>query len=172
MLVTLMALCVPTAKGQQWEIGQDYEIAFSGKKAEGTLSGLEGTIRFDPKDLGDAGFDVSVSVATINTGNNTKDKHARSENWFYAKAHPRIHFTSDRIEKTSNGYLAVGELDLRGVKKEVRLPFTFSDRGSTGVFEGELQVNRKDFGIMGNFMEFLVGDDFLVTLVVPVLRGE
>ena len=48
------------------------------------------------------------------------------------------------------------------------IPFVFVDEGTLGTFEGGFSVNRKDFGIVGNFMEFLVGDEFEVKLYVPV----
>lgn len=156
---------------QEWKIQDTYEVTFSGKKAEGSFRGLTGSIRFDPADLSHAEFDVSVDVSTIETGNNTKNKHARSENWFFVKSHPKIRFTTQTVTKTSNGFLAVGKLDLRGVNRGVSIPFTFSDRGEAGVFSGTLQVDRNDFGIEGNFMEFLVGDDFEVKIVVPVIKS-
>lgn len=153
---------------QNWEIKEDYEVAFSGTKAEGSFGGLKGTIQFDPNDLSTARFNVSVEVSSIVTGNKTKNKHARSENWLYAEVYPDIRFSSTQITKASNGYLAVGQLDLRGVQKEVSIPFTFFKQGNEAEFQGSLQVNRKDFGIEGNFMEFLVGDEFNVKIKVLV----
>ncbi len=154
---------------QTWEIQEGYEIAFSGKKAEGTFKGLEGTIIFDPNDLSNAQFNVSVDVNTIQTGNKTKNKHARSENWFFVAQFPKVHFNSVLVTKTAtNAYQLRGELELKGIRKEVVFPFTFTDQGTLAVFQGSLKVNRKDFGIEGNFMEFLVGDEFEVKIRVPV----
>ena len=155
---------------QNWEIKESYKVAFSGKKAEGTFRGLEGVIKFDPRDPETALFQVVLDVGTIETGNNTKNKHARNENWFFVKSFPKIRFTSNRVIKTAEGYLMQGELDLRGIQKEVEFPFTFSESGGEGIFLGTLFVNRKDFGIKGNFMEFLVGDQFSVEIEVPVFR--
>ena len=153
-----------------WVISEDYDIRFDGTKAQGTFKGLEGTIQFDPDIPENALFDVSVEVATISTGNRTKDKHARGKDWFFAEKFPRIRFKSTSVESASTGYRLLGELDLRGVKKEVVLPFTFSGRGDVGEFIGTLKVNRQDYGIKGPFLGFLVGDDFEVFLRVPVKR--
>jgi polyisoprenoid-binding protein YceI len=169
-LVLLIAGISTTLLAQNWEIQEGYEISFSGKKAEGSFRGLEGIIQFDPNDLNTARFEVTLDVETIETGNNTKNKHARSENWFAAKAFPRITFTSNQVTKTVQGYQLNGELSIRGVKKEAAIDFTFTDQGMSGRFTGKMQINRKDFGIEGNFMEFLVGDEFEVELNVPVVK--
>lgn len=165
ILISFIAIEV---SAQNWEIKEDYEITFSGTKAEGSFGGLKGTIQFDPNDLINARFNVLLEVSSIATGNKTKNKHARSENWLYAEVFPEIRFSSTQITKAPNGYVAVGQLDLRGVQQEVYIPFTFSNQGEEAVFQGTLQVNRKDFGIEGNFMEFLVGDEFKVKIRVSV----
>ena len=158
---------------QQWQITEDYTIAFSGTKAEGTFRGLEGEIRFDPSNLGASTFDVSVDVGTIATGNKTKDKHARGDSWFDAVSFPKILFTSDRISrKNNNEFDAIGTLQLKGISKEMTISFTFSEEGNTGLFTGRMEVSREDFGIEGNFFGFVVGDDFVVDLKVPVVRTD
>lgn len=168
LLLMFAFFTVEQVSSQTWVIQEGAEIAFTGKKAEGTFQGLTGKILFDPNDLSKTLFNVSLDANTIETGNNTKNKHARSENWFFVKQFPVIHFKSTKVMKTGNGYLMKGELDLRGIQKEVLIPFMFTDQGETAQFQGTLKVNRKDFGIEGNFMEFLVGDEFNVTIRVPV----
>lgn len=125
-------------------------------------------ITFDPNDLSKTVINVSLDASTIETGNTTKNKHARSENWFFVEQFPVIQFKSTKVIETGNGYLMKGELELRGIQKEVLIPFMFTDQGEIAQFQGTLKVNRKDFGIEGNFMEFLVGEDFEVDIRVPV----
>ncbi|MEM6359001.1 MAG: YceI family protein [Bacteroidota bacterium] len=165
-LTMILFYCSSVAYSQvtSWEITEDYTIEFSGTKAEGTFRGLSGIILFDPDDLDASKFDVELEVNTISTGNKTKDKHARGESWFYAEKFPKIHFTSNKITSLQVGYEAVGDMEIRGVKKEVILAFSFFDEGKQGMFEGELKVNREDYGIEGNLFEFVVGDEFAVTI--------
>lgn len=161
---------VSYAQVTSWKITDDYTIEFSGTKAEGTFRGLSGEILFDPNNLQASMFDVELDVGTISTGNKTKDKHARGESWFYAEKFPKIHFTSNKITSLRVGYEAVGQLEIRGVKKEVTLAFSFFDEGDQGMFEGELRVNREDYGIEGNLFEFVVGDEFAVTIQLTADR--
>lgn len=153
-----------------WSISDDYEVRFSGSGAEGTFRGLTGTIEFNPDQLERARFEVSVDAATIETGNNTKNKHARGDNWFDVEQYPEIKFRSTSVAKTGDNFQMTGVLTLHGVEKEITFPFTFTENGSSGLFEGSFTVNREEFGIEGPFISFMVGDDFEVSLKVPVER--
>ena len=166
-VVILLFAGIPLAK-TTWNIADDYEVRFSGSGAEGTFRGLTGTIVFDPEAPEQARFDVAVDARTIDTGNNTKDKHARGDSWFDVEQYPEIKYSSSRIEPTDDGYRTTGTLTLHGVEKEISFPFTFDRSGSTGVFEGTMVVDRHDFGIKGPLLGFVVGDEFEISLRVPV----
>lgn len=153
-----------------WNIQDDYTIKFSGRGANGTFSGLQGTIQFAADDLATAKMDVNVKVNTIDTGNKTKDKHARGESWFYAEKYPQIQFESTKFEQVEDSYLVTGDLTLRGVTKSVAIPFDFKQNDQGGEFTGEVTINRQDFGIEGPFLAFAVSDEFLVKLKVPVTQ--
>ncbi|MDW3191546.1 MAG: YceI family protein [Cytophagales bacterium] len=168
LIIILVCFIISPVFSQSWQIREGAEVTFSGKKAEGSFQGLAGTIQFNPDELDQAKFDVNLDASSIETGNNTKNKHARSENWFFVKEYPKIHFSSTSVIKTFDGYLLTGTLELRGIKKTLSFPFSFSDSGDAGEFSGSFRINRKDFGIEGNFMEFMVGDEFEVKVRVPV----
>lgn len=146
----------------------DYAIQFATEKAEGNFKGLEGTIRFTPDDLNSSSFNVWVDASTINTGNKKKDKHALGESWLDVEKHPKISFVSSDFQKTATGYSVTGQLSIRGVSKQVSIPFTFEGN----VFKGSTTVLREDYGIEGPFLfGGLVGDEIAVRLRVPVV-GE
>ena len=164
----LFSMAAITEVIHEWTIRDDYQVRFSGKAASGTFSDLAGELIFSADDLANSRIDVSVSVETIDTGNATKDKHARGESWFDAEKYPEIRFTSTDFKKQASGYLATGQLTLHGVTKTVELPFNFIPGDNGGVFAGSLTVNRKDYGIDGNAFSWLVGKEFEVSLKVPV----
>lgn len=171
MIMWVSFLVLRAGDLSSWKIQENYTIEFFGKKAEGTFRGLSGLIYFDPDDLVASSFDVSLSVATIDIGNQTKNKHARGSNWLLTQSFPEIRLLSSHIEHSDSGFLLHGTLTLRGVAKEIQLPFDFiPGSASTGIFEGALMLNRKDYGIEGNFMEFLVGEEFEVRIRVPVKK--
>lgn len=117
---------------------------------EGTISGMSGIVQFNPRDLSNAVFEVCVDATTINTGNDTRDEHLRAEDFFATTAHPNICFSSSSITKTKDAYIAWGQLSLKGVSKEIELPFTYDNQQ----LKGTLEVNRLDYNIgpSGGFM--------------------
>lgn len=142
-ILLLLSGVTLTAQSQDWKIGDNYSVKFSSKDPSGEFKGLKGTIRFDPADLGNAKFDVTVDVASINTGNGMKNTHAKSAKWWDAEKYPTIHFTSSAITKTASGYEAKGTLDMHGVQKEIVMPFTFEKNTFTSSFE----INRLDYNV-------------------------
>lgn len=175
---SLYCLCVLlfaeiAAPAQEWVIQDDYSVSFDGRGAEGTFRSLSGTIIFDPDDLSDASFDVTLDPATIDTGNNTKDKHARGDSWFHVEKYPKISFRSETISRKAsvNGYTALGKLTLHGITMEAKIDFTFQQEGENrAVFDGKMSVNREAYGIEGPWLSFTVGDDFEVKIIVPVSK--
>ena len=153
-----------------WNIDPNYSIKFEGSKVEGTFSGLAGKISFNPNDLMNSFIDVTVDANTIKTGNSTKDGHAKGEDWFHVAKYPKIKFTSQSFTKSGNAIVVTGTLELHGTKRQIQIPFTFSEAGSKGLFAGKFKLNRKDYGINGNFFGFTVGKDFEVTLNIPVVK--
>ena len=150
---------------QTWKIADNYSIKFNGGDPSGEFSGLKGTINFDPADLAGSKFEVTVDVATINTGNGMKNTHAKSEKWFDAEKYPLIKFTSSGFAKTADGFEAKGTLDMHGVQKEITIPFTFDN----SIFKGSIEVNRMDYNI--NLAEPEHGaQKFKLDISVPVTK--
>jgi polyisoprenoid-binding protein YceI len=152
-----------------WTITKDYQIRFSSTGAVGTFHGLEGTIQFSTRKLSESRMDVRVAVATIDTGNKTKDRHARGESWLAAGQYPYIRFVSSTFRQSGSGYVVDGQLTLRGVTRRESIPFRFERHGAAGVFTGEFTLQRQDYGIEGPWLAALtVGDEITVQLRVPV----
>ncbi|MDR6805656.1 polyisoprenoid-binding protein YceI [Dyadobacter sp. BE34] len=153
-----------------WRIADGYQIRFDGKYAHGFFRKMEGNIRFDPLHPDDSHFEVSVDAASIDTGIELKNKHARSEKWFDAEKHPRIYFVSKAVSRTDTGFVVRGELELRGIKKEISIPFAFTSAGDQHLFYGKFKVNRGDFGI--GKVSGKESDSTNVEVSVPVLSLE
>lgn len=153
-----------------WEISKGYTIHFDGKYAKGSFSDLSGLVAFDPENPGAAKFDVSVKVASIETGNDLKNKHAKSVKWFDAEHFPEIHFTSTQVTRIDSSFMVRGMLELHGIRKEIAIPFTFRQQESGSLFYGKFKVNRGDFGIgKTNGKE---SDSTLVEVSVPVTARQ
>jgi len=111
-----------------------------------------GSFNVNEADFTQSSFEVRIKTASINTQNERRDNHLRSPDFFDVASHPEIVFKSKRIEKSGDAYVAVGDLTIRGVTKEVALPFNaagpirMGPRSVIGV-EATTTVNRHDFGV-------------------------
>lgn len=164
-VIIMAASAFTVIKSQNWNVADGYSIKFDGGDPSGEFSGLKGTISFDPADLASSKFDVSIDVATINTGNGMKNTHAKSEKWFDAAKYPVIKFTSTQITKSDAGFDAKGILEMHGVQKEIVMPFTFANN----TFASSFSINRLDYNV--NTEEPAHGAAiFKVNISVPVTK--
>ena len=124
-------------------------------KVRGRFDTFDAKILIDPADITKSSMQGTIKVASINTDNEKRDKHLRSPDFFDAEQHPEITFLSKRIQKNGDAYVMIGDFTMRGVTKEITLPFTVTEpivhRNKTRVgFEAELQIDRQDYGISYN----------------------
>lgn len=155
--------------GQQYKLAKGYSISFTNADVSGTFDELSSTsLFFDPVKLANSKLSFKIEVASINTGNGLQNKHARGEEWFNADKYPYIEFNSTKIEKTTDGYKAIGKLQMHGVSKEVSIPFTFTKKGNNGTFIAKFTVDRSDYQI--GKKNSGVAETLKITANIPVIK--
>ena len=162
--VAVSAIAAPT----NWQPAAKYNITFSTDGVSGIFKTMTGSITFDEANLASSSFDVSIDVASINTGNGLQNKHAKSEEWFDAAKYPAVKFHSKKIAKAGNGYQVTGVMEIHGASKEMTLPFSFITKGNTATFTGTFNVNRNDFHIGKPGGE--VGESIKIEVTLPVTK--
>lgn len=138
-------------------------------KTTGSFNQWSGTIEAEPGNFEAGSVELTIQVASIDTKNEKRDGHLKSDDFFNAEKWPTITFTSTAIEdKGDNLYHVTGDLTIRDVTKQVTIPVEFlgsqQAMGTTVAgFEGELTINRKDFNVNWNRAldqgGFVLGDD-------------
>ena len=135
----------------------------------GKFTGLQADIKFSPDDLKGSSIKASIDAKTVSTGISLRNKDLRNkELWLNTDKYPRITFESNKIEKKGSGYVAAGNLTLKGKTKPVDIPFVFSGKGDAGVFKGKFTINRRDFDI--GKQGGSVGKTITIALNVPVVK--
>lgn len=166
-LVILTASGFTVAHSVNWKIADGYSIKFTSKDPSGVFTKFKGDIVFDEHNLNASKFDVAVDAASINTGNGMKNKKAKGEKFFDVEKYPEIRFVSSKFSKTAAGYEVKGTLDMHGVKKEVAIPFTFSNN----TFAGSFVVNRLDYNVgPEGGMAGHAGKELTIDISVPVTQ--
>jgi polyisoprenoid-binding protein YceI len=123
---------------------------------------------------------AEIAVDSVNTGNDQRDAHLKSADFFDAEAHPVATFTSNAVEANGDNYVLRGELTLKGVTKPVALDLDFyganpgMGHGEVAGFEASVVLNRKDFGIDVDMpLEtggVVVGDKVTITLEIEAVK--
>ncbi|MFM7429040.1 MAG: YceI family protein [Flammeovirgaceae bacterium] len=129
-----------------------FKIKNFGATVEGSLSQLQGTIRFNADNLSAALFDVTVEASTINTGIKMRDNHLRKPDYFNTSAFKKIRFVSTAVTAANKPYEAIvkGNLTIKEITKQVSIPFKYEVIGETVHFTGEFKINRKEYGVGGS----------------------
>lgn len=145
----------------------------------GNFKGLKGAVEGDPNNLAETKINFKIDVNTINTDNEDRDNHLRSEEFFEVEKYPEITFVSTNIvENGEDKYNVVGDLTVKDVTKETTFKVEKTGAGVNpwGVevigFEGETKISREAFNLTWNQVletgGVLVGDDIKINLEIQV----
>ena len=119
----------------------------------GRFTDVSGTILFDRGGTGEEFGDGRDPVRLGDHRQRDRDKHLNSADFFDTAKYPEIRFQSTSVRKTGEDqYVAVGNLTIRDVSKQVELPFTLAQgKGTKGEprlgAEGALTINRFDYHV-------------------------
>ena len=157
------------------------EVAFQVRhllsKVRGRFNDFAGTVEFDPARPHQSRVDVVIQAASVDTAEPARDNHLRTSDFFDVEKFPTLTFTSTSVTpRGDEAYDVVGDLTIHGVTRQVTLPATYLGTAQDPwgnakfVFEAELTLNRKDFGLLWNAAletgGFLVGDEVRVSLSI------
>ncbi|MEZ5210971.1 YceI family protein [Gordonia sp. (in: high G+C Gram-positive bacteria)] len=96
---------------------------------------------------------AEIDVTSINTGNDQRDAHIRSADFFDAEKYPTATYVSTAVEADGDDFVVHGDFTLKGVTRPVDLKLEFNGvnpgmgHGPVAGFEATTVLNRKDFGI-------------------------
>ncbi len=127
--------------------------------------------------------EATIKTATINTDNDKRDAHLRSDDFLNAAKFPAMTFKSTAFEKNSDGtYKITGNLTIRDVTKEVVLTGSFKGSVKTpwgderAGFVAPTTINRFDYGVKwANTIDsggLVAGKDIAITLRVELVKQK
>ncbi len=129
-----------------WKVKEDvYSVKFTSKKFDGTFKGLKSELLFDENNLAASKLIATIDANTINTGNGMRNGHAKKG--LDAKTFQTVKFESTSITKTASGYEATGNLTIKDVTKQIKLPFIFTKTADGGAFAGTFSVKPADYNV-------------------------
>ncbi|PBQ32797.1 hypothetical protein CNR22_13770 [Sphingobacteriaceae bacterium] len=136
-----------------WKAQKEYSV----KTDMGYFKGLDALISFDEINPEKSRIVASIDATSFETGNGLMNTHAKDKEGLYTERYRLITFVSTSIKRIEGSrYEATGNLSLKGIMKEIKLPFTFDSKNNVmdrfpmvpkGTFAGKIVINSKDFNI-------------------------
>jgi polyisoprenoid-binding protein YceI len=150
-------------------------------KVSGEFKDYSATIVGDPKDPQSASVTLTIKAASINTGNEGRDKHLNSADFFDTAKFPEITFKSTKITpKGGDQYEVAGTFTMHGVTKDIVVPVTFGGLAKDpwgnerAGFSIQMTLNRQDYGIKFNKVldtgGTMLGDDVAVSIELEAVK--
>jgi polyisoprenoid-binding protein YceI len=124
-------------------------------KVRGRFDKFEGTF-VTAEDPLSSSVTAKVDLTSINTGQEQRDAHIRSADFFEVEKYPEMTFTSTGIKSGEEGFILEGDLTLKGVTKAVAFNLELSGfgpdayGGTRAGFSASTQINRLDYGVAFN----------------------
>lgn len=154
LLATALALiAVPAfAATTNWTIDPaasklTWTVPFNKQPVSGQFDKWTGIIVFDPDNLPASSLTIIVDLASVDSKDPNRDGTIKGPDFFNVAATPTATFTSTKITKTSQGYVAGGNLSLGGVSKPLAVPFSLTINGTKALGNGTITISRNAFGI-------------------------
>lgn len=151
-------------------------------KTTGRFMDYTGFIDMDAEAGTVTASETTIKTGSVNTNHEKRDAHLRNADFLDAEHYPTITFKMKSYKKTSDNFIAVGDLTLHGVTKEVTLSGHYNGAtkdpwGNTRAgFSAEGKLNRKDFGMIWNKTldngGLVVGDEVQIRLEIECIKAK
>ena len=169
-----------------WTIDQAHSKIFFKVKhlvvstVTGTFDDFEGMVESSGTQFDNARVIFSAKTNSVNTHNKDRDEHLRSTDFFNSEKYPLIRFKSTSFNKIGDDeYWLSGELNIRGITKEVNLHATYLGETTDpfdktkAAFEITGRINRKDFGLSWSVITegggAVVSDEIKLLLEITII---
>lgn len=151
---------------------------------QGSFKDFDATIYSTGDDFTTAEIDCWINVASVDTGNEERDGHIKSEEFFDAANFPQILFEATGYENVDNdgSYELYGDLTIKGFSKKIKLDVEFGGvvkdawGNEKAGFTINGKVNRKDWGLNWNATletgGVLISDEVKISCEIQLMRGE
>ncbi len=151
-------------------------------KTAGRFMDYAGFIEMDAEAGMVKAIEVTIKAGSVSTNHEKRDAHIRNVDFLDVEHYPTIIFKMKSYKKAAEGFIAVGDLTLHGVTKEVTLAGQYNGAtkdpwGNTrSGFSAEGKLNRKDFGMVWNKTldsgGLVVGDEIQIRLEIECIKAK
>jgi polyisoprenoid-binding protein YceI len=170
-----------------WQIDAAHsEIQFSARHmmiatVRGQFKNFTGTVEGDEQNPTAAKVDVQIETTSLVTGDEKRDGHLRSPDFFDVETYPYITFKSTRVEQLDGEHAKLhGDLTIRDVTKPVVLDVEYAGQAKTpwgttnAGFNAQTKISRKEWGLNWNVAletgGWLVSDEIKINIELELVK--
>ena len=149
-LITLALILSPfVMEAQELKVKSDaVAISFDADmgNTKGSIGGFEATIKFNMDDLASSKIAGTVKTNTLETGNNKRDEHLKTADFFDAEKWPTMEFTSKSFKQDGDKIIMTGIMRIKDIEREETITFSYADK----MFKGQGTIQAANYGIYAN----------------------
>jgi polyisoprenoid-binding protein YceI len=124
------------------------EVTYLGSPVAAKFEKFSADIEFDPADLVRSTVTVRIDTGSFDSQSEDRDEFVKERGWFDIARFPEARFVTKSIRSVAPGrYEASADLTIRGITKEVKLPFALVIEGDVARMDGGLSLDRTDYGV-------------------------
>ena len=152
LIIAIFCLAAWPASADAWHLQRNstfsFEASFEAAPLEGSFTDFDVRFEFDPQEPTGSSLQVTVALAGADMGDSDLNEAITAQEWFDVKGFSHAQYSSDDIVETAPGsYIAHGVLVLKGIEREVAVPFVWSRSADLATMRGEFMLKRSDFNI-------------------------
>lgn len=153
-VVTIAFLLAPASLlARDWQVDAaksalTFQCTYQDQSFDGKFKKFEAAIAYDAADLSKSKFDVTVDLATVDTGSGERDETLVTADFFDTAKTPTAHFVTESFAKSADGSVeAKGQLTMHGQTKPVMLKVKFAESGNEATLDVDTTLKRADFNL-------------------------
>ena len=159
LFAMLSSFSIVNAQVTKWAVDKGHSnVKFvvthmSVSEVEGSFKIFDGTVEHSKQDFSDAVVNFTVDVNSVNTDNERRDNHLKSDDFFNAATFPQMKFVSTSMKPLGNNkYQLSGNLTIRDITKPVVFDVSYggsinTGRGTKAGFKAKTTIDRFDYNL-------------------------
>lgn len=150
----------------------------------GSFNLFEASVETEGEDFNKATVSFSAAIDSVSTGNEQRDGHLKSADFFDAATYPKLSFVATKFETVDNdgSYELYGDLTIKDITKQVKLDVEFGGvvkdpyGNIKAGFSINGKINRKDFGLTWSAVTeaggIVVSDDVRIACEIQLIEQQ
>jgi polyisoprenoid-binding protein YceI len=169
-----------------WRIDPGHaDVSFVGRhfgltKIRGRFAGVSGEVNI-ADNIAESWVRAEIDVASLSSGDEARDTHLKSPDFFDVERFPTASFRSTRVRNDGPVVVVDGELTIRDVTRPVHLEVDYLGQArdpwenDRAVFSAATVLNREDWGLTWNMLletgGLLVSKEIRIEIEVELVRA-